>query len=331
MDDTIIQQGSFTGTGGDVTIQLRSDVDWIRVINFTNFGIPAQDEGFRFYWQRGFNQNDGLIEYYAGAGNSIASTALASLGIGGGPVPGFTLVDSSLQSTGVATALTNISTANPPVVTVASTALLKNNDVVRLTSVTGAPQLGGIDYAITVINGTTFSLSTMTPIAVAGTAGFYRKINVDPLFYPRRRVIAQITQAAEARITTTVIHGYTVGQEIRINIPAACGMQEMNGLQGTITEILGPDSFTVSINSSTFNPFTFPAAAAVPFTPAEVVPIGEDTAEALSQSVDILADATINQGYIGMILGGGDVSPGGGNADTMFWVAGKSFSNTVAP
>ena len=35
MDNTIIQQGMFTSTGSSVTVNLRSDVDWMMVYNTT--------------------------------------------------------------------------------------------------------------------------------------------------------------------------------------------------------------------------------------------------------------------------------------------------------
>ena len=35
MASTIIQSGSFTSTGVSVDLDLRSDVDWVEVINYT--------------------------------------------------------------------------------------------------------------------------------------------------------------------------------------------------------------------------------------------------------------------------------------------------------
>lgn len=328
MDGTIIQQGVFTSDGANKTLQIRSDVDWMRVTNYTNTTGAVANAGTSFFWQRGMADNDGIVNFHAGA-SQVVSTSTAATGIGAGAIGGFTLVDSSLQTMSISTALTNISTANPPVVTVASTALLRTGDVVRLTNIVGAPQFGGIDFSITVINGTTFSLGGASQLAVAGTSGFYRKINFQPLYYPRRRVISAISLAANARVTTTVYHGYTVGQEIRLNVPAGCGMPEMNGLQVVVTYVISPFVFETNIDSSAFTAFVFPLAAAVPFTPAEAVPMGEDTAQAITSAVDMLGDATINTGYIGMILAAGDASPGGAAADVMYWVAGKSFSNTI--
>ena len=324
MDGTIIQQGSFTSTGANKTIEIRSGTDWMRVINYTNTAAGVQFAGTSFYWQRGFAANDGIVNFHAAA-DQIISTSTAAVGVGAGAIGGFTLVDSSDQTAGAATAFTAISTANPPVVTTASTALLRTGDVVRLNTIVGSGQFAGIDFSITVLNGTTFSLTNASQLAVAGTTGFYRKLNFPPLFYPRRRVITKISLAASAVVTTSVDHGYTVGQEVRMNVPAANGMPQMDGLSGTITAVTA-STFTLNIDSSAFTTFAFPLVAAVPFTPAEVVPFGEDTAQALSSATDILGGATINTGYIGMVLAGGDASPGGANGDVMYWVAGKSVN-----
>jgi len=328
MDGTIIQQGSFISDGTNITVFLRSGVDWMNVYNYSNIGGNTAGDGTEFYWQRGFAANDGLVKFHA-AGTQVLSQSTAAVGVGAGAIGGFTLVDSSLQTVGPAVALTAgpaaISTAAPAVVTVGSTALLKTGDVVRFSNLVGAPQIAGIDWEITVTGPTTFTIPIQ--IAVAATAGFYRKISFPALFYPRRRFITTIIPVgAEAQVSTSVDDEYTVGQEVRFNVSAAFGMTEIDGLSGTITTIVAPNLFRVNIDVSTFTAFAFPTAAAVPFTPAEVIPLGEDTAIALNNGQDILADATINTGYIGIILAGGAASPAGSNGDLIYWVAGKSFN-----
>ncbi len=324
MDGTIIQQGSFISDGTNKTIQLRSGVDWMRVINYSNAGAAVQFAGTEFFWQRGFVANDGLVQFHAAA-TQVLSQSTALVGVGAGAIGGFTLVDSSVQTPGAAVAFTAISVANPPRVTVASTALLRDGDVVRLSNIAGAPQLAGIDFVIDVFDATQFDLVDAPTLAVAGTTGFYRKINFDPIFYPRRRFIMDITAANPAVVTTSVFHGYTVGQEVRMHVPAAFGMVEMDGLSGTILSVTD-NTFSININSSAFTAFAFPLAAAVPFTPAEVVPFGEDTGFALINGEDILADSTIDESFIGIILASGNASPGGANGDLMYWIAGKSFN-----
>ncbi len=325
MDGTIIQQGFFTSTGADVTLSLRSDVDWIMAYNYTNAATGIQFDGVEFYWQRGFAANDALIKYHALASQALSET-VALVGVNNTVVGGFTLVDTSIQAPGAALAITLITATNPAVATLTvANPTLKTGDIVRLTNTTGALQLSGIDWEITVVDPTHFSIPFN--LAVAATAGVYRKINFDPIFYPRRRVVSSIISPGNlSQIGTTVPHGYTVGQEVRMSVPAVFGMTQMNGLNGTVVTVLSDTVFEINVDSSAFTPFVFPTAAAVPFTPAEVIPFGEDTSFALQNGQDILADATINQALIGIILAAGPASPAGENGDLIYWRAGKSFN-----
>lgn len=326
MDNTIIQQGRFTATGSAVTLQLRSDVDWMAVYNVT-VGAASQTTavGVKYYWQRGFPAGAKWSTLKSNAANAANLEQYITSN-------GFTLVDSSVQTPGVLNAtITAISNASIPVVSNSGTNGLSAGDVVRLINVAGGQQLGGFDFTVgynTLTTGT-FSLDYMSQI-VAATTGSWRKINFDPIFYPRRRYITKISQAAQAVVTLSVTHGYKVGQEVRMVVPAAYGMVEMDGILATIvavnTTTTSGNTITINVDSSAFTAFAWPLTAAVPFTAAETVPVGEDTAQALSSAVDILSDATLNTGYIGMILAGGASNPGGAASDVVYWVAGKSFS-----
>lgn len=326
MDNTILQQGRFTATGSSVTIQLRSDVDWMAVYNVT-IGAASQTTavGVKYYWQRGFPAGAKWSTFKSNAANAANLEQYITSA-------GFTLVDSSSNPNGTLNAtITAISNAAIPVVSNSGTNGLAAGDVVRLFNVASAQQVGGFDFTVghnTLTTGT-FSLDYMSQM-IAGTTGSWRKINFDPLFYPRRRFITKITAAASAVVTMSVTHGYLVGQQVRLVVPAAYGMVEMDGLLGTITAVnttlASGNTITLNIDSSAFTAFAWPLSAAVPFSAAEVVPVGEDSAQALSSSVNTLSDATLNTGYIGMILQGGANCPGGAASDVVYWVAGKSFS-----
>lgn len=321
MDNTIIQQGRFTqgATAANVTLQIRSDVDWIKVYNQTVLEAAGGGNGAEFYFQRGMTNGTGWKYVKEATIGALVPSALAAN-------TGFFLVDSSVQGTAATIVSTGITNATPPVVTVGSTATLATGDVVRVTTSTGALNLSGIDYTINVINGTTFGLTYMVAAGTA-TAANINKVNFDPLYYPRRRVISAITLGATTVVKMTVTHGYVVGQLVRLNIPATSGTVELNGVTGAITAIsTANNTITLNIDSTGFTTFVFPAAAAVPFTPAEVVPVGEDTASALTAGTDILSDATINQGFIGVTMIAGALAPAGAANSTSYWIAGKSFS-----
>ena len=326
MDNTILQQGRFTSAGTAKTLTLRSDVDWMIVYN-TTVAAAAQTTvlGVKYYWQRGFAADSKWTTMKSNAANAADLERMVTSS-------GFTLVDSSSAPEGTLNAtVTDVSNAAIPVVSNSGTNALTAGDVVRLINVTTAQQLGGMDFTVghnTLTSGT-FSLDYMAQVVTA-TTGSWRKIKYNPLYYPRRRYVTAVTAASSAVITMSVTHGFTVGQSVRLVVPAAFGMIEADGLLGTITAIdttvTTGNTITVDIDSSAFTAFAFPVSADVPFTFAEVVPVGEDTAQALTSSVNILSDATENTGYIGMTLAAGASNPGGATSDVMYWVAGKSFS-----
>lgn len=328
MDNTIIQQGYFTSTGSNQTITLESGVDWMKVYNQS---IAAANQttavAAEFYWQRGFAANSQWAYFKSNAANAANLSQYTTAG-------GFQYVDTSVGRIGsVNSTITAISTATPPVVTNTGTNGLVAGQVVRLLSITGAPQFGGMDFTVGygTLSTTTFSLDYASTLAIAGTTASWAVVNWDPLYYPTRRFITAITQASQAVITLSVTHGYQVGQAVRIIVPSACGMVQMNNLLGNIVAVdtatgNGHNSITVDIDSSAFTAFAFPAAAAYPFRYAEVVNVGEDSALAIADNVNLLSDAVYNTGYTGMVLKGGAGFPGGANTNVMFWVAGKSFN-----
>jgi hypothetical protein len=317
--NTVIQQGSFTSTGATQTLQIRSGVDWIRVYNYTQIAANAVTTGYEFYYQLGMPQGGGLEYASNGAGTAINLVALAA-------GSGFTIVDSSLNVPGPQVAITAGTNAVRPVYSTANTAGLAVNSVVRLTNLTGQANLSGYDFSIdTIVANTSFRIANALANApgAAATAGFYRLIPFDPLYYPTKRNIVNITQAAQAVVTTAVNHGYVPGMSVRLSVPAVFGMTQADGLLVNITAVTA-GTFTVNLDTTAFTAFVFPSAAAVPFTPASCQPVGEETDQ--FSNPNLLDDATVNTAYIGVQLAAGANSPAGQAADLIFWVAGKSFN-----
>lgn len=326
MDNTIIQQGRFTSDGTAQELQIRSDVDWMKVINYTVADDDTQTTavGVEYYWQRGMSADTGIEYKKSNAANAAQlTTALAS--------GGFTLLDTSGSPLDTLNATTTaISTAAIPVVTNSGTNGLVAGDIVRIINTTSAQQLGGFDFTVgyNTLGTTTFSLDYMSQLALAGTTGSWRKIKFNPIFYPRSRYITKVTSSGTSTVVTmSVTHGYTAGQAVRFTVPAAYGMVELNGLVGNITSIdtttTSGNTITVDIDSSSFTAFAFPATAGVPFSPAVVNPVGMTANSTYANSLD---DATDNQAFLGMKLAAGANSPAGSTSDVIYWVAGKSFS-----
>ncbi len=324
-------QGRFTSNGSNKTLQIRSDLDWMWVYNQTEQYAAGSGNGCEFYWQRGMTQGRGTVYTKTAVTNALAVAQIAANS-------GFYLIDSSVNIPGPSLALTGITAGNPPVVNTANTSSLANGDVVRIFNTAGAKQLGGLDFTIGALSaGVSFTLAYMAQIASANPgAGTFRKIPFSPLFYPSTRIITKISQATQAIVTLSVTHNYTVGQVVRFIVPTVTattyGMTQLDGVQATIVAINQADAdgvtntITIDIDTTGFSPFAFPLTSAPGFTPAQVVPMGENTAEALNLGANILGDATVNTGYIGIQLIAGNGSPAGTNGDVIYWVAGKSFS-----
>lgn len=324
-------QGRFTSDGRVSIINLPTSVDWMWVKNITVSYAAGAGAGAEFYWQRGMSQGRGTIYTKTAVTGALAVAQIAANS-------GFYLIDTSVNTPGAALALTGITSGNPPVVNTSNTSSLNEDDIVRIFNTVGAKQLGGLDFTIdNIVDGVSFELAYMAQIASANPgAGTFRRIPFEPLYYPSTRYITKISQDTQAIITLSVDHDYTVGQVVRLIVPTvtatAFGMTELNGVQATIIAINQPDAdgvtntITIDVDTSGFTAFAFPLTTDPGFTPAQVVPMGEDTAAALFAGADILGDSTENTGEMGIQLQAGAGSPAGIDGDVIYWVAGKSFS-----
>ena len=333
MDGTILSIGNFTqpATAAIQTIAVPSDLDFLKIYNYTQFAANAGANADSLYWQRGM----GTIGTYTGEAGGVAVVGITAANAFSLHNPN----EQNFQSVGAAIAITDIDAATGIVLT-ATTTGLSVGSVIRLStmSLAAAQQLGGIDFTVSAINaGVSFTITgyngSTIPVAptaaINATTGFYRIVG-DPLFVPRQRVISNVTAAANALVSTTSPHGFAIGQKVRFVVPAISatqyGMTQLEGLSGVVLSITSTTAFTIDVDSSGFSAFAFPAAASVPFSPALVVPYGDDTATALIQAPPLssLEDSVLNSGFIGMELAIGALLPGGVALDVIYWQAGKA-------
>jgi len=314
---TLIQSGAFVSTGANVTLNLRPGTNFMTVWNITAITNTELSAGYVWNWNLGM----GGIEYQSNAGG----TAVMIL-----PRPNdFIPVDTSLTNPGSPVAMTASTNATRPVFSTASTAGLSTDSVVLVYGIPGQPNLGSYNFTIdNIVANTSFRVKYVLANApgAAGTGGFYRIIPYNPIFYPPRRFVINISKAAQAQVTTAVSHNYTVGQAVRFYLwpdENHWGMNEINGLVGNITSIVDAGNFTVDIDTRSFSTFTFPLAAAYPFTRAQVAPVGEQ-ADATFSDPNLLGDATENLAILGMQLVAGTDSPAGENGDIIYWQAGRT-------
>jgi hypothetical protein len=100
---------------------------------------------------------------------------------------------------------------------------------------------------------------------------------VNPYFMPAGREIAAITNADIAEVTTTFAHGYLDGAIVRLYIPKNFGMEQADGLIVTIA-VTSPTQFLITLDTTTYDPFVIPPLQpGWNLTPAQVIPVGEQT------------------------------------------------------
>jgi len=319
-------QGSFVGvTGVPKFIELRSGFDWIWVKNQTVSYAAGANTGAEFYFDP-YTMTNGQGTIYT---KTAATGALAIAQMAAGT--GFFSYDSSVIVPGASRATTAVSGAADPVVAAADVTGLVVGDIIRMYNQVGAHQLDGIDFTVTAIGGGGFTIGYMDQIVAAVGAGAYRKIPYNPIYYPRNRVITHITQATQAVVTTSVTHGYAIGQKVNFSVPMvttlAFGMTEMNGLTGSIVAIdTVNNTFTVDIDSSGFSAWAFPLTNAPDFTPAQVTPDGQSTEIQIAQSIGQTSSAYYDTAQLGILLMPGTLSPAGVTGDVIEWVAGVSWN-----
>lgn len=88
-----------------------------------------------------------------------------------------------------------------------------------------------------------------------------------PAFQPAMRIVTAISQSNPAVITTSFAHQYDDGIIVRLDIPLQNGMQSIAGITYPIL-VLSPTTFSVPVDSTSFQAFTNNACAMV-------VPVGE--------------------------------------------------------
>lgn len=107
-----------------------------------------------------------------------------------------------------------------------------------------------------------------------------------PIYKPAVRDIAAITNDLPLQVTTTFDHSYLSGLIVRLLIPVNFGMTTLNKVKGSIV-VTSPTTFTMNIDSTNLDPFVIPSPQpGNNFTPAQVVPVGEDS--------DILTQSFVN-------------------------------------
>ncbi len=339
MPFTILTGGSFTSTGAGVKINLPSSADYFKTWNITQMPLaPATAVVISGEWfgpKFGLGQtaiNDGIRWKKTNSTNALNMDTFATSTASNG----FTYV-SSIPYTEPAVTGTTITQAAGAVFSATNT--YSNGDRVRIYSSTGMLQIAGMEFTISSVSGSAFTALGLDSSAFAapGTAFQVRRVNQLQSVEPATMYVTAISKATRAVVTTSTnaTLEYVVGMKIRFSIPSGMGMQEMNGLTGTITAIGAYTSnatynITVDIDSSAFSTFAFPASTATPTAQlfATFAPAGQSTQYDPLTGVQtgynfVLAPFHTGQFVPYLYLAGGAQSPAGAANDVINWMAYK--------
>ena len=302
--------GDFVSTGNPFVVDFPAGIDEFRLYNNTNMlGGAGITETI---WYRGMANGTSITDTLGG-GTLVKRVITAA---------GLTYQDSSVDSLGALVAVgTAITAATPAVVSDASavgTAPIVG-DIVRMINTTGMLQIAGMDFEVTAATpGASYTLGYLPAAAfgAAATNADFRILPFDYLSVPRKRYITAITVAAAAVITTSVAHGYAVGEKITVRCGPdrgayRFGMPQIDGETGTITAVTA-STITTDINSAAYTAFAFPtsAVAAAGVTHPHIIPAGE-VATILTGAFD---DPGTRRMYVGTAVDGTA-------ADLFTWVA----------
>lgn len=309
-----IIRGRFTSDGVSQTVTLPWLPSKFELLNTSHFAdLGATTEVITASWQEGMAANSVITGNKTSGAATIALPALNATN-------GIRVVDTSIQTPEAPVTGTAITAANPAVVTSTAHGYLVG-DRIRVYNTTAMLQIAGMDFTVTAVGGAnsyTLGYLNASGFAAAATALTTRRLPNIPIYEPRRLFITAITQAASAVVTMSVTHGLSVGQVIRLKVPAAFGMVEADGLQGEITAVsTANNTITLDIDSTAFSAFAFPtsatAAAGVDFP--LVVPFGD--------AGSVLAGAQDNVAACEVRLGTNAI---GADTNVMEWVATKALT-----
>jgi hypothetical protein len=102
------------------------------------------------------------------------------------------------------------------------------------------------------------------------------------MYQPSMRLLNTITLGLITSFETSQPHLYQTGLTVRVVIPRYFGQEQLNGYVAPIT-VTSPTTFTMDLNSSTFNPAEAPPNPYMYNSFPHVVPVGEVNSQ-LSQA-----------------------------------------------
>lgn len=277
-----VLRGTFTSTGVNKPVYLPMKPDSFKIWNKTAWAGTTANDVFNAIGFAEDANGTAYAEIIVGA----AATVNYKLTSGG-----FTFFQAGQPTFGAVKTMSGsfVTQANPANIEITSHGY-QTGDVVWVYGTTGMLQIAGIPYTVTRVDANNFTIPVNSSgFAAAATAGFVKQFLYPDLYIPELCFITNISQAANAVITTNINHAFVVGQEVSFILPSGWGMTEINGLKGTVLSVTS-GSITVDIDSSGFTAFAYPtsATAAAGITFPQVFAIGDqNTGYSLNSSGNV--------------------------------------------
>lgn len=246
--------GSFTSTGAAKAIYLPFQPTLIKMVNYTSYTTPAQNDVPEAYWNSGMGQGFGVIKAFN------ATPVLTTDNMTSG---GFSTFSAGLSfQYGAQVGITGITKANPGVVTTSSDHGYSTGDVVVFqglyqSATTGMPQLSGMPFVVTVTAATTFTIdwntnqTGYTALSGSPTGAFVKKVLYPFLYAPGVSFVNAVTTGSTTTIGTTAPHNMVVGQEVGFHIPTTWGTVQLNENKNTIIPSSPVYGYVISVTDTT--------------------------------------------------------------------------------
>jgi hypothetical protein len=340
MPFTIVTQGTFTqpSTAVNQYIPLPSGVDYFKTINLTQMAT-TQSTGRNVigeWFGGGLTANgDGISWVKANSANTMNASTFAALS-----ATGFTYVN-SYPSPQASLTGTTITAANPAVASVTNT--YSNGDQVVIYNAVGMQQISGMTFTISSVSGSGFTLSGLNASGFASAASSFQVRRVAPALpvQPQYYYITGITQASQGVVTVSQAHNYVVGQCVEFQIPASCGMVQLNNFnqpqsKPAIITAVTTYTFTINVNTTNYTAFALPASSGSPTTQLfpTVAPQGQNAQYNPITGVQtgynfqqVPFHSSLFVPY--MLVPAGAQNPGGSAGDVIVWQCYKMETGTI--
>lgn len=276
--------------GAGTIVPLSTLPQYARVVNLTNLGSLSSSSAVIEAEKFG-NSNTFLT---SATSTAVTKSSITSNGITfRDKIP----TEDSFGSTINATAISRASQA-----VVSATSPPGVGSIVRCIDATGMLQITTIEFSVTAVSSSSFTLGYLntSTFASAATASKFVVINRGISASPRRAFITAISKASSGVITlSTSDHGIKQYTQVKLEGLEGHGMTELNGRVVNVTAVnTTNNTITIDVNTTNFTTFAFPASSATLSTRARVVPVG------VSQgNVNRFEGRTILRAEGGMILG----------------------------